>query len=190
MACAVTCKQISHTATFPQKCSFCQGHIFVGDPIVKSYEGVDIVTKWCMKKCSRWVMGKPLETVVMDFLGGAETLAVWVHRMCDPNIVTTMSGRKTAKPLRFDERKFVKGSGAGGDHYQQNFDYKTLYPSHNERISPMTSADREFVVKDDELTCQHALGEEFNIDGDSEIEWDSGDETEEEECSWDCDDME
>ena len=175
-------------AKFSQICSECDKRIFIGDPVVKSYECLTVIAEFCKKLCPREVMGKTLEDVLVEYLGGPEKMGAWIHRNCNPNITKTSSGRRTVKPVRFDERKFVKGSGLGGDHYQRGFDYKSLgwdYGCHNEKIAPLTMSDCSFVVKDDEVAVQHILADELDLKESNDEEWNSGDESEEEECSWD-----
>jgi hypothetical protein len=114
---------------------------------------------------------KTVENQIAHFAaaGGRLEDRYWIHKDCARAAQETRSGRHSRKPARFDERTFVKGSGAGGcDQYDGNFDGGDCYapdgghdcfrPKYQPRRE--TAEDRAFIVSDDELTSQHALLEQ------------------------------
>ena len=116
------------------------------------------------------LMPETVERKVRSFETAGQRLPPqWIHRECAAATQTTASGRVSRAARRFDQRTFVKGSGAGGcDQYDGNFDgndryeaaggsdrFRTKYQPRRE-----TAEDRAFIVSDEELTSQHALLEQ------------------------------
>jgi len=165
-------------ATYASACATCHGQIYIGDPIVPTKSRNQAVHE------SLLYIPEVVVNIIMRFAaaGGRIEDVFWIHRRCGAGTITS-SGRKVLAPMRHSDRKFVGGSGFSGcDQYDGGFDGSGGDSFCYEKVTRATKADKNFVVDDDELTCQHALAEQFEEGED----WKSGDETDEEECSWDC----
>lgn len=151
-------------ARYASDCAACQQRIFVGAEIVPT------ASRNAALRESTWMLLLPkvVERQIGAFAaaGGRLEDRFWIHKDCAQAAQETRSGRQSRKPQRFDERTFVKGSGAGGcDQYDGNFDGLDRYSSagghdcFRRKYQPRreTAADRAFLVSDEELTSQHAL---------------------------------
>ena len=175
-------------ANYSSECACCKGHISIGEPIVPT-ESRNVAVR-----NSLIYIPKVIEDIIMRFAGAGGRIedVYWIHQRCGQATVSS-SGRKVIAPSCFGDRKFVGGSGfAGCDQYDGNFGGGGCQGDGYEKPVYATKTDKDFVVNDDELTCQHALAEQFEeewgpVAAETEEEaWNSGAETEEEECSWDC----
>ena len=154
-------------ARYASDCAACQQRIFVGAEIVPTS------SRNAALRESTWMLllPKTVEQNIEGFAaaGGRLEDRFWIHKDCAQAAQETRSGRQSRKPQRFDERTFVKGSGAGGcDQYDGNFNghasnasagghdcFRRKYQPRRE-----TAEDRAFLVSDEELTSQHALMEQ------------------------------
>jgi len=104
----------------------------------------------------------------------------WVHPECVEFPNKTKSGRKVKGVKRFIEQEFITGSGISGcDQYDRGFDgyfnnseYESYGRNDFSRLGEFVKDEVEYETKDK---------------SDTEDEWESGNETEEDDCDTDCD---
>ena len=105
----------------------------------------------------------------------------WVHAECVEFPTTTNSGRKVKSVKRFADQEFITGSGVSGcDQYDRGFDGYFKNTDYERYGKNDFSSLRDFVTEKVEYEESKDCSEE-------EQEWESGNETEEDECDSDCD---
>ena len=104
----------------------------------------------------------------------------WVHPECVEFPTTTNSGRTVKSVKRFVDQEFITGSGISGcDQYDRGFDgyfNNSEYESYGKNDFSKLG---DFVTENIEYETKHK--------SDTEEEWVSDDETDEDECESDCD---
>lgn len=157
------------TSRINQSCSCCDSHIAVGDRIttVQTTNLIDLAT------------GSKLPEVLTELIATVcNQQAKIYHAECTGmNETKTKSGRVSKKPVRLSDEKFIGGSGfAGCDHYDWGFDGNLPYFE----FGPGRKYGQDltdFVVEDTKPVSPVELPSEDEL----EEEWESGDETDEDE---------
>jgi hypothetical protein len=157
------------TSRITQSCSCCDSHISVGDRIttVQTLNLVDMVTE-----------SKLPEVLVELIATVCNQQAKIYHAECaGMNETKTKSGRISKKPVRLGDEKFISGSGfAGCDHYDWEFNGHLPYFEFGPDRKYGQDL-KDFVVEDKKPVSPIELPSEDEL----EEEWESGDETEEDE---------
>ena len=105
----------------------------------------------------------------------------WVHAECVEFPTTTNSGEKVKSVKRFADQEFITGSGVSGcDQYDRGFDGYFKNTDYRRYGKNDFSSLRDFVTEKVEYEESKDCSEE-------EQEWESGNETEEDDCDSDCD---
>ena len=157
------------TSRINQSCSCCDSHISVGDRIttVQSVNLVDLASE------------SKLPEVLAELIASVynQQSKIYHAECAGMNETKTKSGRVSKKPVRLTDEKFIGGSGfVGCDHYDRGFDGKLHYYEYG--MDRKYGQDlKDFVVEDTKPVSPVELPSEDEL----EEEWDSGDETEEDE---------
>ena len=154
------------TSRINQSCSCCDSHISVGDRIttVQSVNLVDLASE------------SKLPEVLTELIASVYNQQAKIYRAecARMNETKTKSGRISKKPVRLTDEKFIPGSGiVGCDQYDRGFDGLNYHIYDVDRKSGPDLKD--FVVEDTKPVSPVELPSEDEL----EEEWDSADETEE-----------
>ena len=157
------------TSRINQKCTCCKSCIDVGDRIttIQTVDLVDLVTESKFPEVLTELIAKVCN----------QKAKIYLSECSGMNETKTKSGRLSKKPVRLGDEKFIGGSGfAGCDHYDWEFNGDLSYFEYGpERKYGQDLND--FVVED----TKPVPPVELPIEDEMEEEWESGDETDEDE---------
>ena len=157
------------TSRISQKCSCCDSHISVGDRIttVQTTNLVDMATNSRLPE----ILAELIATVCN------QQAKIYRAECAGMNETKTKSGRISKKPVRLGDEEFIAGSGfVGCDQYDRGFNGNSSYFDYG--FDRKYGKDlNDFVVEDTKPVSPI----EFCSEDELEEEWDSGDETEEDE---------